>query len=132
MNVVIKSFCCFQRLFDPINPDKDTIQTRVWTRQERLDKEYLVLQRLEDILEKANFSELPPSMVNKALEEHSIGDGIKVNEKIQPVTLNLFAKTKKSQVFHVIVKYLYLEGCVSSVLNGSLEQGIGKPCSNTS
>lgn len=83
MNIVIKSFCCFQRLFDPINPDKDTIQTRVWTRQERLDKEYLVLQRLEDILEKANFSELPPSMVNKALEEHSIGDGIKVNKKNQ-------------------------------------------------
>lgn len=68
-----------KRLFDPINPDKDTIQTRVWTRQERLDKEYLVLQRLEDILEKANFSELPPSMVNKALEEHSIGDGIKIS-----------------------------------------------------
>ena len=68
----------FQTLFDPINPDKDTVQTRKWTPHERADNEFWLLQRLDDIMEKANFQSLPQSEVKKALESHNASEGVKV------------------------------------------------------
>ncbi|XP_053391505.1 transmembrane protein 143-like [Mercenaria mercenaria] len=68
-----------KNLFDPINPDKDTIETRKWNPRERQDNEFWLLQRLEDIMEKANFHELPEDVVNKALEEHEVSDGVRVS-----------------------------------------------------
>lgn len=67
-----------KRLFDPINPDKDTIQTRQWNRKERLDMEFWLLQRLDDIVEKANFHELPKSTLDRAMEEHD-SEGVRVS-----------------------------------------------------
>lgn len=67
-----------KRLFDPINPDKDTIQTRQWNRKERLDNEFWLLQRLDDIVEKANFHELPKSTLDRAMEEHD-SEGVRVS-----------------------------------------------------
>ncbi|KAL5022889.1 hypothetical protein ScPMuIL_002044 [Solemya velum] len=66
-------------LFDPINPDKDTIQTRQWNSRERLDNEFWLLQRLEDLVEKASFHELPKSFVQKVLEEHEVREGVRVS-----------------------------------------------------
>lgn len=65
-------------LFDPINPDKDTVQTRKVTRRERLDNEFWLLQKLGDILEKANFHELSEATVNKALNEHDVSEGVRI------------------------------------------------------
>ena len=70
----------FQTLFDPINPDKDTVQTRKWSPRERQDNEFWLLQRLDDIMEKANFHELPKSVVKKAMEEHDAAEGVRVGE----------------------------------------------------
>jgi len=65
-------------LFDPINPDKDTIQTRLWNRQERLDNEYFLVEKLEDINERANFHELPPEVLQQAMVEHDVNLGVRV------------------------------------------------------
>ncbi|XP_052232684.1 transmembrane protein 143-like isoform X1 [Dreissena polymorpha] len=67
-----------KNLFDPINPDKDTIETRKWNPRERQDSEFWLLQRLEDLMEKANFHELPQPIVERAMQEHEVGDGIRV------------------------------------------------------
>nr|KAG5707520.1 hypothetical protein BaRGS_012024 [Batillaria attramentaria] len=66
-------------LFDPINPDKDTVQTRQWSRREKLDNEFWLLQRLEDIMERANFHELEKSQVNQYLAEHESREGVRVS-----------------------------------------------------
>lgn len=42
-----------------MDPDKDTYQSRVLSRKEVLDNEYYLLQRVEKILDKANFFEIP-------------------------------------------------------------------------
>ncbi|XP_064641773.1 transmembrane protein 143-like isoform X2 [Lineus longissimus] len=66
-------------LFDPINPDKDTIATRQWNQKERLDNEFWLLQKLGDVLVRANFHELPKAVVEKAISEHCAGEGIMVS-----------------------------------------------------
>ncbi|KAK6185030.1 hypothetical protein SNE40_007356 [Patella caerulea] len=66
-------------LFDPINPDKDTIQTRKWNRRERLDNEFWLLERLQDIMEKANFHELSKNTINTALSDHEAREGVRVS-----------------------------------------------------
>ncbi|XP_076470686.1 transmembrane protein 143-like [Babylonia areolata] len=66
-------------LFDPINPDKDTVQTRKVSRREKLDNEFWLLQQLEDVMEKANFFELEKSQVLKFLEEHEAQEGVRVS-----------------------------------------------------
>lgn len=62
-----------QLLFDPINPDKDTIESRQYNRRDRLDQEFWLLQKLATIMEKANFHELPKAIVEKTLREHNVG-----------------------------------------------------------
>ncbi|KAK2150214.1 hypothetical protein LSH36_418g02098 [Paralvinella palmiformis] len=69
-------------LFDPINPDKDTVVTRSLNRKERLDNEFWLLQKLAVILEKANFRELPRSEVERALSEHQTRDGVMVSVEV--------------------------------------------------
>ncbi|XP_060553523.1 transmembrane protein 143-like isoform X2 [Ruditapes philippinarum] len=68
-----------KNLFDPLNPDKDTIETRKWNPRERQENEFWLLQRLDDLMQKANFHELPDEIVNKALEEHVVSDGVRVS-----------------------------------------------------
>ena len=64
------SFKQFQSLFDPINPDKDTIKTRQWNRRERLDNEFWLMQKLAMVMERANFHEVPRSVIDQAMAEH--------------------------------------------------------------
>lgn len=71
-------FLVLKYLFDPINPDKDTMETRQWNPRERQDNEFWLIQRLEDIMEKANFHELPQPLVDKAMQEHTVSDGVRV------------------------------------------------------
>ena len=81
-NITLYNFCflsIFKHLFDPLNPDKDTIETRKWNPRERQENEFWLLQRLDDIMEKANFHELPDEIINKALEEHVVSDGVRVS-----------------------------------------------------
>ncbi|KAK3086186.1 hypothetical protein FSP39_014907 [Pinctada imbricata] len=66
-------------LFDPINPDKDTIQTRKWTLRERLDNEFWLIQRLCAVTERANFHELSPKALQKAMKEHDATEGVRVS-----------------------------------------------------
>ncbi|XP_066296653.1 transmembrane protein 143-like [Branchiostoma lanceolatum] len=65
-------------LFDPLNPDKDTISTRQWNRKERAENEFWLMQKLAIVMEKANFHELPKPVVEVALQEHQAGDGVMV------------------------------------------------------
>lgn len=64
-------------LFDPVNPDKDTLPSQRFSRTERLDNEFWLLQKLEDVMEKANFYKLSDDTVHKALREHTT-QGIRV------------------------------------------------------
>lgn len=66
-------------LFDPINPDKDTIQTRDITRKECLDNEFWLLQKLANVMERANFNELPKPHVLKSIANHKARDGVMVS-----------------------------------------------------
>ncbi|KAH9503543.1 hypothetical protein Btru_068153 [Bulinus truncatus] len=66
-------------LFDPINPDKDTLKTREWTRNEKLDNEFSLLQHLEDVMKKASFHELPKLKVDQFLKEHKTVEGVMVS-----------------------------------------------------
>ena len=68
-----------QGLFDPINPDKDTITTRKWNRRERLDNEFWLLNKLDTVMSKANFNELSSATVEKALSEHASREGVMVS-----------------------------------------------------
>ena len=42
-----------------MDPDKDTVHTRVLSRKQVLDDEYYLLKRVEKLLDKANFFEIP-------------------------------------------------------------------------
>ncbi|XP_076332714.1 transmembrane protein 143-like [Tachypleus tridentatus] len=65
-------------LFDTLNPDKDTVDTKQVPLRDRLDKEFWLLQKLAIIMEKANFYELPGHIVQAALKEHGTETGVKV------------------------------------------------------
>ncbi|GFO47118.1 transmembrane protein 143-like [Plakobranchus ocellatus] len=66
-------------LFDPINPDKDTVKSREWTRREKLDNEFWLLQQLEDVMVKANFHEMPRDTIEQLLSEHESREGVQVS-----------------------------------------------------
>ena len=65
-------------MYDPINPDKDTIETRRWNPREREDNEFELMGKLDLVMEKANFYELPKDVIERALKEHTAMDGIRV------------------------------------------------------
>ena len=59
---VLKKFLLLyilQLLYDAIDPDKDTFQTRQLSKKEVLDREYSLLQKVGNLLEMANFTEIP-------------------------------------------------------------------------
>ena len=67
-----------KQLFDPINPDKEVLSHRELTRSAKLESEFWLLQRLESVMEKANFRELDPDVVKRFLGEHQTPEGVKV------------------------------------------------------
>ncbi|XP_033113132.1 transmembrane protein 143-like [Anneissia japonica] len=66
-------------LFDPLNPDKDTISSQQLSKQEKMDSEFWLLQKLSSVMEKANFHELPKHQVDEALAIHAAGEGVMVS-----------------------------------------------------
>jgi hypothetical protein len=81
-------------LFDPVNPDKDTMPSQRFTRTERLDNEFWLLQKLEDVMEKANFHKLSDDTVTKALQEHT-NQGIRVNVLLFSILISNVFKTER-------------------------------------
>ncbi|XP_033626790.1 transmembrane protein 143-like [Asterias rubens] len=67
-----------KQLFEPVNPDKDTMMTKLWRNKDRLDSEFWLLRKLSIIMAKANFHELPKGVIEKALAEHVTGEGVSV------------------------------------------------------
>ncbi|XP_041454446.1 transmembrane protein 143-like isoform X2 [Lytechinus variegatus] len=68
-----------KQLFDPVNPDKDTIANRLLGKREKEDSEFWLMQKLQALMESANFHELPSHVVKKALDEHMAGEGVNVS-----------------------------------------------------
>ena len=75
----IRRSSILQALFDPINPDKETLATRNLTRKERLDNEFWLLNGLASIMSKANFHELNRETIDKAMSEHQAHEGVLVS-----------------------------------------------------
>lgn len=63
-----------KHLFNPLNPDNETIENRRVSYRDRLENEYWLLQKISDLLTRANFKELPRDiLVDKfILHEDSI------------------------------------------------------------
>ena len=62
-----------QLLYDALDPDKDTLKTRKMTKQELLDNEYWLLQKVEKLLDKSNFFKIPQLQLYGRLKEHDLG-----------------------------------------------------------
>lgn len=67
-----------QALYDPINPDRDTLQEWSLTDAQRLENEQQVLAALEPILEQANFNSLSEDALAYALVVHHPQDEVQV------------------------------------------------------
>ena len=87
---VYRVFIFFQTLFDPINPDKETISTQRINKKDLLDNEFWLLQKLGGVMACANFHELPRKFVENALKEHDARHGVKVK---------ILSKQEKIRVF---------------------------------
>ena len=73
-----------KNLFHPLNPDNETIDNRHISNRNRLDNEYWLLQRIDDLLCRSNFTELPRNIL---LEKFIIQDNLSssnVSIKIDP------------------------------------------------
>ncbi|XP_067936849.1 transmembrane protein 143-like [Watersipora subatra] len=79
-----------EQLFDPLSPDKDTVSTRMLTNQERLDNEFWLLQRLSQIMEKANFYELTEAEIKNKMSEHEHHEGVKVSVDVDNYSILKF------------------------------------------
>lgn len=68
-----------QALYDPINPDRDTVPEMVLSDTERLAKERQVLAELEPVLDQANFNSLSEDALAYALIVHHPQDDVQVS-----------------------------------------------------
>ncbi|BFZ13524.1 hypothetical protein BsWGS_16563 [Bradybaena similaris] len=66
-------------LFDPSNPDKETLKSRELSRKEKLDNEFSLLQLLDEVLSRANFRDLPSKTVEQALRIHETRGKVRVS-----------------------------------------------------
>ncbi|XP_013388132.1 transmembrane protein 143-like [Lingula anatina] len=66
-------------IFDPINPDKDTLVSKQLSKKQRMDQEFYLLQKLAEVLETANFHELPRPVVERALEDKNTAAKVMVS-----------------------------------------------------
>ena len=78
-----------------MDPDRDTIKTKQLSRQELLDTEYWLLQRVGRLLEKANYFEIQKPRLHDLLRNHSTAEGVVVS--VNPAdyeTLRIWARGK--------------------------------------
>jgi len=72
-----------KQLYDPLNPDKETIVAKHVGKKERLDNEFWLLKQLSHQLERANFTEIPRDYLIQVLEEHPVYEGVQVDVDIK-------------------------------------------------
>lgn len=65
-------------MYDPLDPDRDTVPAHQLTKKELLDSERWLLHKTHHLLEKANFSHLRRSTLLSLLQEHD-QDGLLVS-----------------------------------------------------
>ncbi|KAL5467607.1 hypothetical protein EMCRGX_G031864 [Ephydatia muelleri] len=68
-----------KHLYENLDPDRETIKTKQLSRQELLDAEYWLLQRVGRLLEKANYSEIQKPRLHDLLKTHSTSEGVIVS-----------------------------------------------------
>lgn len=68
-----------KHLYENLDPDRDTIKTKQLSRQELLDAEYWLLQRVSRLLEKANYFEIQKPRLHDLLKTHSTSEGVVVS-----------------------------------------------------
>jgi hypothetical protein len=71
-----------KHLFDPLNPDNETLDNRRVSYHDRLDNEYWLLQKINDLLYRANFKELPRDiLVNKFIlhQDSSLSSNVNIH-----------------------------------------------------
>ncbi|XP_078609192.1 transmembrane protein 143-like isoform X2 [Branchiostoma floridae x Branchiostoma japonicum] len=66
-------------MFDPVNPDKETVATRHMTEHERVENEFFLIQKLSSLIKKASYIELPRHVVVEALKDHVSENGVMVD-----------------------------------------------------
>ena len=72
-----------KQLFNPLNPDDETLDTRRVSYRDRLDNEYWLLQKIHDLLQRANFTELPRHLLlDKSILHHHSSLSSTLNIKI--------------------------------------------------
>ncbi|XP_074872117.1 transmembrane protein 143 [Carettochelys insculpta] len=74
---------CLQTLYDPINPDRDTLPELPLSDSERLAKERQVLAELEPVLDQANFNSLSEDALAYALVVHHPQDEVQVSVNLE-------------------------------------------------
>ena len=52
-----------KNLFNPLNPDNESVDAQRRPIRDRLDNEYWLLQKIDDLLQRSNFSELPRTVL---------------------------------------------------------------------
>lgn len=72
-----------QGLYDPINPDRDTLQDTCPSDAERLSHEQQVLEELQPVLEQANFNSISEDVLAYALTVHHPQDGVQVQVNLE-------------------------------------------------
>ncbi|XP_019640152.1 PREDICTED: transmembrane protein 143-like [Branchiostoma belcheri] len=68
-----------ETMFDPVNPDKETVATRHLTEHERVENEFFLIQKLSSLIKKASYVELPRHVVVEALQDHVSEKGVMVD-----------------------------------------------------
>jgi hypothetical protein len=85
-----------KKLYDSLDPDKDTIQEVKATTKELLDNEYWLLQKLELLLYKANYFKIPRSISFRLIQEHDTSEGVRVSVNPQDyATLRIWTRGRK-------------------------------------
>lgn len=102
-----------QSLYDAMDPDKDTHQVRVVSRKEILDNEYYLLQRVEKLLDKANFFEIPRRQLLSLLHDRDTS-GIIVS--VDPSEYELLRMWTRGQEHKKISPYAYAKNFIGSLL----------------
>lgn len=86
-----------QFLYDPLDPDKDTIRSKQLGKKDMLDTEYWLLRKVEKLLEKSNYFKIPPSQLQEMIREHDMeGLRVSVNPKDYD-TLMMWTRGKVSR-----------------------------------
>ena len=89
MHLLYSLFSPSQLLYDNLDPDKDTISMS-WRRpsaKDNLDNQYWLLQKLENLLYKANYLKIPRERLLLLLQEHNTSEGVRV--AVDPTTYSI-------------------------------------------